>query len=319
MSRMLRVLLAMLMAVLAQGASAHELSMAELQLREVAPGQFLMQWSAGSNKGDPNTDLKPTWPEGCAVTDNLLRCGPSGLSGQVSIAGVGDKFSAALLKIFWQDGQSRVYTLTAGQPTVNLFGAADDKRAVGEVAVAYVALGFEHIMGGIDHLLFVLGLLFLVGFRRQLIWTISAFTLAHTVSLASVAFGWLTLRPGPVEACIALSIVLVACEALGQRKTLARQWPALVAFLFGLVHGMGFAGALQEIGLPENHVLVALLTFNLGVEAGQLMAVLAAWGLMQLTTRFWPSAARLGPAVLYGIGSVGAYWTFSRVAVLVAA
>lgn len=319
MNRMLRWILALLMAAFAHGATAHELSMAEMQLREVAPGQFLLQWSAGGDKGDPASDLIPTWPEGCAVSENLLRCGAAGLSGKVSMAGVGDKFSAALLKVFWQDGQSRVYTLTAGQPSVNLLGSADDKRAMGEVAVAYVALGFEHIMGGFDHLIFVLGLLFLVGFRRQLVWTISAFTLAHTFSLASVALGWLTLRPGPVEACIALSIVLVACEALGQRKTLARQWPALVAFLFGLVHGMGFAGALQDIGLPENHVLVALLTFNLGVEVGQLLTVVAAWGLMQLTTRFWPGVVRLGPAVLYGIGSVGAYWTFSRVAVLVAA
>lgn len=319
MTRMWRVILAMLLAVVTQGASAHELSMAEMQLREVAPGQFLMQWSAGGDKGDPGSDLTPTWPQGCKVSENLLSCGPAGLSGQVSMAGVGDKFSAAMLKVFWQDGQSRIYTLTAGQSTVNLFGSADDKRAVGEVAMAYVALGFEHIMGGIDHLLFVLGLLFLVGFRRQLIWTISAFTLAHTVSLASVAFGWLTLRPGPVEACIALSIVLVACEALGKRQTLARQWPALVAFVFGLVHGLGFAGALQEIGLPENHVLVALLTFNLGVEVGQLLAVVAAWGVVQLATRLWPRVVRLGPAVLYGIGSVGAYWTFSRVAVLAAA
>jgi len=190
---------------------------------------------------------------------------------------------------------------------------------VSEVAVAYVVLGFEHIMGGLDHLVFVLAMLFLVGFNRQLVWTISAFTVGHTVSLASAATGWLTLRPGPVEVCIALSIVLVASEALGQRKTLSRQWPALVAFLFGLVHGMGFAGALKEFGLPENHMLVGLLTFNLGVEAGQMLTVAAAWGLLRLATRFWPGVTKMGPVVLYGVGSIGAYWSFARLTSLVTA
>lgn len=318
MTRLLRFMLAtsaaLLMSLLPHAVSAHELSMAEMQLREVAPGQFLLQWSAGGDKGDPRSELVPTWPAGCEATDAMLRCGPAGLSGTISIDGVGKtKYSAAMLKVFWQDGQSRVYTLTAGQPTVNLYGAADDQRAMGEVAVAYLVLGFEHIMGGFDHLAFVLALLFLVGFRRQLIWTISAFTLGHTLSLASSAFQWLTLPPGPVEVCIALSILLVASEALDQRKTLAREWPALVALLFGLVHGMGFAGALKEIGLPENHALVGLLTFNAGVEAGQLMTVAVAWGLLHIAKRFWPVATRMGPVVLYCIGAIGAYWTFARV------
>ena len=319
MTRMLRTVLALLMAVLAQGAWAHELSMAEMQLREVAPGQFLLQWSAGGDKGDPTSDLRPAWPAGCEAADSVLRCGPAGLSGTVSVDGVGKKFSAVMLKVFWQDGQSRVYTLTAGQPRVQLFGSADDKRGVSEVARAYVVLGFEHIMGGLDHLVFVLAMLFLVGFNRQLIWTISAFTVGHTVSLASAATGWLTLRPGPVEVCIALSILLVASEALGQRKTLARQWPALVAFLFGLVHGMGFAGALKEYGLPENHLLVGLLTFNLGVEAGQLLTVVVAWWLLALAKRFLPSVTKIGPVVLYCIGAIGAYWTFARVTSLITA
>lgn len=319
MTRLLRMMVGLLMAVMAHGAGAHELSMAEMQLREVAPAQFLLQWSAGGDKGDPTSDLKPTWPNGCEVADSVLRCGPTGLSGTVSIEGVGKKFSAVMLKVFWQDGQSRVYTLTAGQPRVQLFGSADDKRGVSEVAVAYVVLGFEHIMGGLDHLVFVLAMLFLVGFNRQLVWTISAFTVGHTVSLASAATGWLTLRPGPVEVCIALSIVLVASEALGQRKTLSRQWPALVAFLFGLVHGMGFAGALKEFGLPENHMLVGLLTFNLGVEAGQMLTVAAAWGLLRLATRFWPGVTKMGPVVLYGVGSIGAYWSFARLTSLVTA
>ena len=115
----------------------------------------------------------------------MLRCGERGLQGTLSIEGVGKRYSAALVKVFWLDGQSRVYTLTAGQPTVQLYGSADDRRGAGEIASAYVVLGVEHILGGIDHLLFVLGLLFLVGFNRRLVWTITAFTLAHSLTLAS--------------------------------------------------------------------------------------------------------------------------------------
>ncbi|HEY0954617.1 MAG TPA: HupE/UreJ family protein, partial [Roseateles sp.] len=197
------------------------------------------------------------------------------------------------------------------------YGAADDPRGMGEIASAYTLLGVEHILGGIDHLLFVVGLLFLVGFNRQLVLTITAFTAAHSLTLASSALGWLTLRAAPVEATIALSIVLVAGEALHQRNTAARRWPALVAFLFGLVHGLGFAGALQEIGLPENHLLVALLTFNVGVEIGQLMTVGACWCLWRLASR-WPAARRMRTALLYMIGSIAAYWSWLRITAVLA-
>ena len=173
-------------------------------------------------------------------------------------------------------------------------------------------MGVEHILSGADHLLFVIGLLFLVGFNRRLVWTISAFTAAHSITLACSALGWLELRSLPVEASIALSIVLVAGEALHQQQTLARRWPALLAFLFGLVHGLGFAGALKEIGLPENHLLPALLTFNVGVEIGQLLTVTSAWLLWRAASR-WPQVVLARPAVLYGIGSIAAYWSWLRI------
>jgi len=163
---------------------------------------------------------------------------------------------------------------------VRLYGSADDRRGMGEIASAYTVLGVEHILSGYDHLMFVFALLFLVGFNQRLVWTITAFTAAHSVTLALAALGWLVLRSPPVEATIALSIVLVAGEALHTKATLARRWPALVAFLFGLVHGLGFAGALKDIGLPQYHLPVALLTFNVGVELGQLLVVglaYAAW------------------------------------------
>lgn len=311
MTRLLQRVWLLLAATIAFGASAHEMSMAEMQVRETAKGEFVWQWGA-TEKRPASDDLTPSWPEGCRTVGNALHCGDRGLDGVLSVAGVGKRYSAALVKIFWLDGQSRVYTLTAAQPTVPLYGSADDRRGFTEIAAAYAVLGVEHILSGVDHLMFVIGLLFLVGFRRQLLWTITAFTAAHSLTLASAALGWLTLRSPPVEACIALSIVLVAAEALRDRRTLARRWPALVAFLFGLVHGLGFAGALKDIGLPENHLAVALLTFNVGVEIGQLMTVGAAWLVWRLAVR-WPALAKLRTALLYAIGSLAASWSLMRI------
>lgn len=316
MKRLILWLRAALLLALAMPAAAHELSMAEMQLRETQRGEFIWQWMAG-DKRPVGRDLSPVWPDACQAEANVLRCGERGLAGTLSVKGVGERYSAAVIRVFWLDGQSRVYTLTKSQPTVQLHGAANDPRGMGEIASAYTLLGVEHILGGVDHLLFVVGLLFLVGFQRRLVWTVTAFTAAHSLTLASSALGWLTLRSAPVEASIALSIVLVAGEALQRRDTLARRWPAVVAFLFGLVHGLGFAGALQEIGLPENHLLVALLTFNVGVELGQLMAVGACWCLWRVAAR-WPAAQRLRTVMLYGIGSVAAYWSWLRIAAVLA-
>ena len=316
--RGMAALLGLLLALLAGGATAHEMSMAEMSLREVAKGRFAWQWTATSDRTGLIT-LQPKWPEGCQADAAVLQCGPAGLQGQLQIDGVGDRYSAAMVKVQWLDGQTRVYTLTGSKPTVQLYGSADDQRGMGEIASAYTLLGIEHILSGFDHLLFVISLLFLVGFQRQLVWTISAFTAAHSITLALSALGWLVLRPPPVEATIALSIMLVAGEALRSRATLARRWPALVAFLFGLVHGLGFAGALKEIGLPDNHLLVALLTFNLGVELGQLLTVAAA-GLVYLGMRrlpvLRPTSARV--AALYAIGALAAYWSIERIAAILA-
>ena len=302
---------------LAAAAAAHEMSMAEMDVRELAHGQFLWQWTASNERQAGAMDLVPQWPNGCQADGNRLQCGPGGLQGTLAVDGVGQRYSAAMIKVHWLDGGARVYTLTASQPTVQLFGAADDPRGLGEIVSAYTVLGIEHILSGIDHLLFVAGLLFLVGFQRRLLWTITAFTVAHSLTLASAALGWLTLRPAPVEACIALSIVLVASEALRERQTLARRWPALVAFVFGLVHGLGFAGALQAIGLPQKHLVTALLSFNLGVEIGQLLAVGAVWALA-LVVRRQPWAGRLRLPLLYVIGVLAAYWSWLRLAAVVA-
>jgi len=295
---------------------AHEMTMAEMEVRETAPGEFLWQWSAQNDKRPMGNDLVPRWPGHCAAGPNTLRCGAAGLKGAMSVEGVGKRYSAAIVKVTWLDGGSRVYTITGAQPSVQLYGSADDRRGRGEIARAYTVLGIEHILSGYDHLLFVAGLLFLVGFRRRLIGTISAFTLAHSITLACSVFGLITLRSAPVEASIALSIVLVASEALRERDTLARRLPALVSFLFGLVHGLGFAGALKSVGLPQSHLPLALLFFNVGVEIGQLLMVLLAFAVVHIPVpERWRSVARR-PA-LYAIGAVAAYWSWLRIAAII--
>jgi len=313
--RLLWVWLAAL-AGLSLNASAHEMSMADLTLRETGPGEFFWGWGVPGKNKPVAEDLTPLWPEGCVGKAQTVSCA-QGLLGKLSVQGVGQAYSAVIVRIHWRDGEHSVYTVTSGQPQVLLFGGARDGRGGAEVARAYGWLGIEHILTGVDHLLFVIGLLFLVGFRRRLVGTITAFTLAHSLTLASSALGWLVLRSPPVEACIALSIVLVAAEALHDRDTLSRRWPALVAFLFGLVHGLGFAGALKDIGLPEQHVSIALLSFNLGVEAGQLGVVAAAWGLSVLAARqAWRLPLRRG--LIYAIGVTAAFWSITRVVAIAA-
>jgi hydrogenase/urease accessory protein HupE len=316
MSQLLRILLLVALALLTGAASAHEMSMAEMELRETSRGEFLWQWTASGNR-PASEELMPVWPDGCRAEVNVLRCGEAGMRGTLAIEGVGKRYSAALVKVFWLDGQSRVYTITAGQPKVQLYGSADDRRGIGEIASAYTALGVEHILTGFDHLLFVIAMLFLVGFSRRLVLALTAFTLAHSLTLALSALGWLTLRRPPVEAAIALSIVLVAAEALHGRPTLSRRMPALVAFLFGLVHGLGFAGALKEIGLPQNHLLVALLTFNVGVELGQLVVVATAYPIYRAFAGSPRFAVARAPA-LYAIGTIAAYWSIGRIVSILA-
>ena len=299
------------------GVSAHEMTLADLSLREVAPKEFVWSWGLPGRNTPIAQDLTPIWPEGCVGDAKTVRCGERGLAGALSIKGIGNSYSAVILRITWRDTKQSVHTLSKNRPGVQLFGAQRDERDFMEVAQTYGLLGLEHILNGIDHLLFVLSLLFLVGFRRRLIGTVTSFTAAHSLTLAASALGALTLRPPPVEAVIALSIVLVSAEALSNRDTLTRRWPEIVAFLFGLVHGLGFAGALKEIGLPERHAPLALLTFNLGVEAGQLLVIAFAWGLVLATRRFKQTAA-VRKIALYAIGSVSVFWTFSRLTAIAA-
>jgi hydrogenase/urease accessory protein HupE len=238
------------------------------------------------------------------------------LHGQsLRIAGLETTLTDALVRIAFADGSTWVHRLTPRQPGVVI----PTRPNAWGVAGTYLTLGIEHILTGIDHLLFVLALLLLTKGAWRLVKTVTAFTVAHSITLGLATLGLIHVPSRPVEAVIALSIVFVAAEIVQARRGragLAAQMPWIVAFIFGLLHGFGFAGALSEIGLPEGHIPVALLFFNLGVEAGQLLfvaAVLALVAGIRRTEMAWPRWAGLVPP--YAIGSLAMFWVIQRVVV----
>jgi hypothetical protein len=312
----LRWLLSIALVLLAGTAAAHEMSMAEMELRQISPKEFLWQWTASGNRPASEV-LKPIWPEGCLAEDSVVRCGDAGLSGTLAIAGIGKGYSAAMVRVYWLDGRMQVYTIAAGQPRVRLSGSADDTRSG---AWAYLYLGIEHIMLGVDHLLFVLGLLLIVQDRWMLLKTVTAFTLAHSITLAVATFGVAHVPPAPLNASIALSILFLGPEIVRRWRgetsfTIRHPW--VVAFAFGLLHGFGFASGLAQLGLPKNEIPLALLLFNVGVEIGQLAFVL---GILLLERSFrllefhWPKLVERLPGYL--VGTLGAFWTIQRVVIL---
>jgi hydrogenase/urease accessory protein HupE len=218
-----------------------------------------------------------------------------------------------LLAIEFNDGVRHSAILRPGSPefTVPL------KASRWEVAVSYWRMGVVHILEGIDHLLFVLALLLIVSGFMPLLKAVTAFTVAHSITLALATLGMVHVPPKPTEAIIALSIVFLATEFIHKRDGrvgLTERYPWMIAFIFGLFHGLGFAGALSEIGVPQHEVPLALFTFNVGVETGQLLFIGAVLSLIAVLKRLPltpPQGAwRLLP---YSIGGVAAFWTIDRV------
>jgi hydrogenase/urease accessory protein HupE len=260
----------------------------------------------------PATDLRTSW---------LVDCGSAGLHGhRLSMDGIEMSRTDVIVRITSIDDAAATAVLHRGRPDFNLPATAATNPRRGAVAVlaSYFVLGTEHILLGYDHLLFVLGLLLLASGWRMLLETVTAFTVAHSLTLALAVLGAVQLPAAPVEVLIAASIVLLAAEVaridLGYvtEASLTRRRPWVVALLFGLLHGLGFAGALAEIGLPREHLGLALLAFNLGVEAGQLAVVLALSALVLAARRVgWKWRwARLAPA--YAMGVLAVAWTLER-------
>jgi hydrogenase/urease accessory protein HupE len=311
-------------------AFAHEMRPAYLALHEIRSGEFSVLWKVPA-MGDLRLGIDAELPENCkpsaepvrSIQDNayLVRwtaeCS-GGLKGQtIAIDGMKATLTEALVRIEYEDGSIEIARLMPDTPSFTVSGA----QSSGQVAATYFHLGVDHILTGIDHLLFVLALILLINDRWVLAKTITAFTVAHSITLAGASLGYFSLPQKPVEAAIALSIAFVASELLkmkpGERR-LSEARPWLVALAFGLLHGFGFAGALKETGLPQTDIPLALLTFNLGVEAGQLMfvaAVLISFGLFQTLVKLPVVPARR--LASYAIGTVATIWLLSRLAAFV--
>ena len=297
-------------------------------MREEASGTFDVLFKTPM-RGDARLALdvsfsgpvKTTTPVSSRMTDNamvqtwrLRAIKP--LAGQmVRIDGLENTMTDALVRIEFIDGAEWVGRLTPGAPQTTITA----RQGGWDVAVTYLKLGVEHIMLGVDHLLFVLALILIAPNTRQLILAITAFTAAHSITLAAATLGFVNVPPPPVEAAIALSIAFVAAEIIRAREGkagIAARAPWVVAFAFGLLHGFGFAGALSQVGLPAGHIPVALLFFNVGVEIGQLLFVAIALGLaalFRLARRPLPRWAPFAPPYL--IGSLAMFWVIQRVSV----
>jgi len=328
----IRSLLALALALaLCAGAPAlaHETRPAYLEIEETGPETYDLLWKVPA-RGDLRLRLDVVLPPECepasALRRDLLggafidrwrvRC-PGGLEGRtVHIAGLQGTLIDALVRVERADGRTQTLRVTPAAPRFALEASPSRVR----VARTYLVLGVEHILGGLDHLLFVLGLLFLVRARSMLVKTITAFTVAHSITLAAATLGYAYPPVDTLNALIAMSILFLGPEIVRARRgetsfTLRRPW--VVAFAFGLLHGFGFAGGLADLGLPRAEIPFALLAFNVGVEIGQLafvallLALGAALRVLEVSGSRWRRAL---PA--YVVGSLGAAWTIERVAVL---
>jgi hydrogenase/urease accessory protein HupE len=300
-------------ALLAPRARAHSIDSATLTLTEVAEGKFTIDWQTTART---LAELKEParYPDACLKRGASLECGPLGLTGTIDFPWLEHSESRVIVLVDWLDGSRLLRIANRASPSLTVYGvpASAGLRYLQPIAVDYTRLGVEHILLGFDHLMFVLAVTLLVRSRKALVLAITAFTVAHSVTLAATALGWLTLPSAAVETTIALSIVLACAECLRPADSLARRAPWLVAFAFGLLHGMGFASALLETGLPEQHVPLALLFFNVGVELGQLAAIAVFLAVASLLARFEKRPAWSKRAFVYAMGVTAAYWSLER-------
>lgn len=307
-------------------ASAHPMRLGLLTLTETEPGSFDVMLRMSGSEQAPAAGA-PVVPAHCEpvgaprhapiawgqVTRRLVDCGAAGLVGHsVGVGALEDEGIQVVVEVRLRDSTHHRFVVDDTRPVAVVPGAASLTSVLGQ----YGRLGVEHILEGIDHLAFVLALLLLVTGRARLLGTITAFTLGHSVTLALAVLGFIGVPSAPVEACIAASVLLLAAEltrADRRSPTLTSRFPWLVAGGFGLLHGLGFASALTEAGLPRASVPAALLAFNLGVEAGQLVFVAACLVLLAAARRAKvpPRSAELVP---YGIGVAAMYWLCERVA-----
>jgi len=287
-------------------AHAHDFRPGVLLLAEIAPGEYSVKWTAPVDATGEGETLAPQFPSSCSLEGTRLRCGPDGLRGRIAIEGMHMPSTQVVLMVRGRDGRVREQLITGSAPSIEL--GPEQARSF----ASWIGLGVEHILKGYDHLAFLMGLLLVGGWSRRIVATITAFTLAHSLTLGLAATGVIQLASAPVEAAIAASILLLAAEALRDRETLARRAPWLVALIFGLVHGLGFAESLRSLGLPESSVLGALLGFNFGIELGQLAVVGLSVGVWMLLRKRLGSSRIPKNVFAYGLGALGAWWIVER-------
>lgn len=300
-------------------ASAHDLRPGALGLREASPGSYTVRLTPPQDGSGLPMRLTPTLPEHCAWQTQRVVCdGP--LSGALAFPELADRRVKMVVFVRNLDGTTDEVILREGEHTAWLGEAASERpdTAKSSTFVFYLEMGIEHILGGIDHLFFVICLALIAVRPRRVAIAVTGFTLGHSVTLAASSLGLIYAPSGAVELVIAASIVLMAIEAIRQHRdeeqSLTSTWPWLIAAGFGLIHGFGFAGALAELGLPEGRVLPALLAFNLGVEFGQLAVLAAFGGVVWFVRRVAPAPipGRLATAVGWTLGFAATWWTVER-------
>jgi hydrogenase/urease accessory protein HupE len=311
-------------------ARGHEVRPAYLQIDEIGPGRYQLLWRTPVLSGMhlpvvlrlPDEIHDVTAPAMQELSDSLVErrvfdAGVQGLAGRrIEFVGLQATVTDVLVRVQMLGGMHSTTLVRPSQPWIDIATSQGPLTVAG----AYLSHGIEHILLGIDHLLFVLGLILIVRSKRMLLLTVTGFTVAHSITLSLATLGVLHVPGPPVEACIALSILLLASEILRRQRgepSLTASWPWAVAFSFGLLHGFGFASALIDIGLPRGDVPLALLSFNVGVEAGQLAFIAAVLGVIGSAKQFRiPEIVerRLRTVTAYGVGTVAAFWFVERLA-----
>ncbi len=312
----------------AAGAHAHRLAPSFLEIIETEDA-IAVTWKT-PRVVSRGTRTEPTLPcppateatqrlEGTAfISEWTLDCGETELVGStLAVTGLETSGTDALVRVALADGREMRAILTSASSSYVI----PAQESWTEVGRGYLILGAEHLFGGLDHVLFVLGLLALLGASRRLLLAITSFTIGHSLTLAIAALDLLRLPPAPVEVAIAVTLVVLAVElARGDVTSPLQRWPGWMPFAFGLLHGLGFAGALTELGLPQHAIPLALFSFNVGIELGQLALVALALPVMVFTSRALRDHTKQGtplgrlfhelPAT--AIGSLGVFWGLQR-------
>jgi hypothetical protein len=326
MRRRLTIGVVLVMLVVAQTAYSHEVRPAYLELRQTGAGMYAALWKVPA-VGEMRLSIHPRFPENCRTVGDVtgyrgadsyaerlsLAC-PGGLNGEtIAIDGLAATMTDVLVRIEFSDGTTWTQRLKPSVPAAVIPKTASRLQTAG----VYFKLGVEHILSGVDHLLFVLALIILTRGGWKLVKTVTAFTLSHSVTLTAATLGFVHVPQRPVEAVIALSIVFVATEIVKVRrgiKSITASAPWMVAFSFGLIHGLGFAGGLSDTGLPALHIPTALLFFSLGVESGHFLFIGVVLSLIALLHRVripLPRWTELVPP--YAIGTTAMFWVIQRI------